>query len=60
MKDVGKFYVVSVEHLGAIAVYTVKADSLKEAKEKAKKQFMKEFWKKNKLRAYIEDSYLQY
>ena len=55
-----KIYVVSVDTHGVIETYEVEAKSVKDAKEKAKKLFMKEFWKKSLLHATIEESYMRF
>lgn len=47
-------YRIYVESYGEGDVYTVQADSLAEAKEKAKKKFIKEYWNPKKLKCYNE------
>lgn len=51
-----RMYVVSVDTTGVIETYKVKAKSIKEAKEKAKDLFIKEYWKRSLLKATIEES----
>ena len=48
-------YTVYVENWGSCETYfNILADNPKEAKEKAKKRFMKDYWKKSMLKASIE------
>ncbi len=47
-------YLVTVESYGEQGTYQVKADSFNEAKVKAKKLFMKEYWNPSKLKYYNE------
>ena len=56
MADRQRMYVVSVDTIGIIETYEVKAKSFKEAKEKAKDLFIKEYWKRPLLKATIEES----
>lgn len=51
-----RMYAVSVDTIGVIETYEVKAKSVKEAKEKAKDLFIKEYWKRSLLKATIEES----
>ncbi len=47
-------YLVTVESYGEQGTYQVKADSFNEAKVKAKKLFMKEYWNPSKLKYHNE------
>lgn len=51
-----RMYAVSVDTIGVIDTYKVKAKSIKEDKEKAKDLFIKEYWKRSLLKATIEES----
>lgn len=51
-----RMYAVSVDTIGVIETYEVKAKSVKEAKEKAKDLFIKEYWKRSLLKVTIEES----
>ena len=56
MANKQRMYAVSVDTIGVIETYEVKARSVKEAKEKAKDLFIKEYWKRSLLKATIEES----
>ena len=54
-------FTVYVESYGEQETFfNIKADSEKEAKEKAKVLFMKEYWKKSLLKAFVEDKSLNF
>jgi len=53
-------YRIYVESYGEYEVYAVKANTFAEAKNIAKKKFIKEYWKPSSLKCSIEDKSLNY
>lgn len=53
-------YRICVESHSEYNVYDIKADSLPEAKKKAKAKFMKDNWKPKSLKCFMEDKQINY